>query len=112
MTKRSTDLSGLWLAPLVVASRLPILWLESFNPDPSRREETNRMVVEKFVATQEGLVAAQTAFVTAVAENMAALAFGLQPQSTPRRTASAMVQAGLAPAARRVRANAKRLSGG
>jgi hypothetical protein len=31
------------------------------------------------------------------------------PTSTPRRTATAMMQAGLAPAARRVKANAKRL---
>jgi hypothetical protein len=97
---------------MVVASRLPILWFESFNPDPNRREETNRMVFEKVAAVQEGAIAAQTAFVTAMAESMAAMAFGLRPKTTPRGTATAMVRASLAPAARRVKANARRLSKG
>jgi hypothetical protein len=103
------DLSGLWLSPFVVMTRMPILFYESLNPDPSRRNETNRMVAEKMAAAQEGMLAAQVAFGRAVAENMAALAFGQTMQSTPRKTASAMFHAGLAPAARRVKANAKRL---
>jgi heme A synthase len=109
MASTDPDLSGLWLSPFVVASRMPILFYESLNPDPSRRNETNRMVVEKLAAAQEGMLAAQVALGRAVVENMAALAFGQVPTSTPRRTATAMMQAGLAPAARRVKANAKRL---
>jgi heme A synthase len=109
MASTDLDLSGLWLSPFVVASRMPILFYESLNPDPSRRNETNRMVVEKLAAAQEGMLAAQVAFGRAVAENMAAFAFGQVPKATPRKTAQAMMNAGLAPAARRVKANAKRL---
>jgi hypothetical protein len=110
MSTSNPDLSGLLLSPFVMMSRMPILFLESLNPDPSRRNETNRMVSEKWAAVQEGAVAAQVAFGSAFAENMAAMAFGQTPRSTPRTTADAMMRAGLAPAARRVKANAKRLS--
>jgi hypothetical protein len=103
------DLSGLWLSPFVIASRMPILFFESLNPDLSGRNETNRMIAEKVLAMQEGVVAAQMALGKAVAENMAAAFFGQTAQSTPRKTANAMFHAGLAPAARRVKANAKRL---
>jgi heme A synthase len=110
MASSDPDLSGLWLSPFVVASRMPILFYEALNPDPRRRNETNRMVVEKLAAAQEGMLAAQMALGRAVAENMAALAFGQTPRATARKTAHAMMKAGLAPAARRVKANAKRLA--
>lgn len=103
------DLSGLWLSPFVVLSRLPIIYYEALNPDPRRRNETIRMVAEKLAAAQEGMLAAQVALGRAMAENLAAVAFGQMPQSTPRKTAQAMMKASLAPAARRVKANAKRL---
>ncbi len=112
MATKKSDLSGLWLSPMVVAARLPILLYESLNPDPSRRNETNRMVAEKVAAAQEGMLAAQVALGTAMAENTAAMLFGRVPQSTPHNTAEAMVKAGLGPMARRVRANAKRLARG
>jgi hypothetical protein len=112
MARSDHDLGGLWLSPFVVASRLPILFYEALNPDPRRRNETNRMVAEKWAAAQEGALAAQVALGHAMVENMAAFAFGQVPKSTPRKTAQAMVHAGLAPAARRVRANAKRLAKG
>jgi hypothetical protein len=110
MASSGPDLSSLWLSPFVVMSRLPILFFESMNPNPSGRKETNRMVAEKWAATQEGVVAAQMALGAAIAENVAAIAFGQTPRSTPGNTAEAMMQASLAPAARRVRANVKRLS--
>jgi hypothetical protein len=110
MASSDRDLSGLWLAPFVMASRMPILFYEAMNPDPSRRSETNRMVAEKMAAAQEGMLAAQIALGHAMAENMAAIAFGQTPKATPRKTAQAMVNASLAPAARRVKANAKRLA--
>ncbi len=112
MATKKSDLSGLWLSPMVVAARLPILLYESLNPDPSRRNETNRMVAEKVAAAQEGLLAAQVALGTAMAENAAAMIFGRIPKSTPHDTAEAMVKAGLAPMARRVSANARRLARG
>jgi hypothetical protein len=110
MASSNPDLSGLWLSPFVMMSRLPILFAEALNPDPSRRNETNRMLAEKWAAVQEGALAAQMALGQAVVENMAAAAFGQVPKSTPRMTADDMMRAGLAPAARRVKANAKRLS--
>jgi hypothetical protein len=109
MATKTPDLSGLLLSPMVVASRMPILWYESFNPDPSRRTETNRMVMEKLSAAQEGLLGAQVAFGHAMVENMAAMMFGRVPNATPRNTANAIMHASLAPAARQVKANAKRL---
>jgi hypothetical protein len=109
MPSHDPDLSGLLLAPFVVASRMPILFYEALNPDPRRRNETNRMVAEKLAAAQEGMLAAQVALGRAMVENMAAMTFGQTPRSSPRKTAEAMMKAGLAPAARRVKANAKRL---
>ena len=110
MATKNPDLSGLWLSPMVMAARMPILMYESLNPDPSRRNETNRMVTEKISAAQEGMLAAQVAFGRAAAENTISMLFGRMPRSSAHDTAEAMVQAGLAPAARVVRANARRLT--
>ncbi len=110
MATKTTDLSGLWLTPLVVAARMPILWYEALNPDPGARDETNRMVAEKVAAAQEGMLAAQVLFGRAMAENAAAIIFGRLPRTTARGTAEAMMNASLAPAARRVKANARRLA--
>jgi hypothetical protein len=110
MAMKNPDLSGLWLSPMVMAARMPILMYESLNPDPSRRNETNRMVTEKVAAAQEGMLAAQVAFGRAVTENTISMLFGRMPRSTAHNTAEAMVQAGLAPAARVVKANARRLT--
>jgi hypothetical protein len=107
--KPQSKLAGLWLSPLVVSARLPILWLEALNPDPRRRDETNRMVVEKIAAVQEGIVASQLALGAAMAEASAALMFGMTPKGTPKALVDSMIHAGLAPAARRVRANHRRL---
>ena len=107
--KPDEKLAGLWLAPLVVSARLPILWFEALEPDPSRRAETNRMLVEKVVAVQEGVVAAQLALGKACADATVAMMFGMTPKGSPRGILQAMVHASLAPAARRVRANHKRL---
>lgn len=107
--KHNSNLAGLWLTPFVIGARLPILWFEALDPDPSRRSETNRMVVEKVAAVQEGMVAAQLALASACAEATAALMFGMTPKGTPRGVMQSMFNAGLAPAARRVKANHKRL---
>jgi len=107
--KHDAKLSGLWLSPFVVAARLPILWVEAMNPDPRRRGETNRMVAEKVAAVHEGIVGAQVAFGAAMAESAAALMFGQAPKATPETLAHSMISAGLAPAAKRVRANHRRL---
>jgi hypothetical protein len=110
MTRISSDLGSLWLAPMVMAARMPILWYEALNPDTSKRNETNRMVSEKLAAAQEGWVAAQAAFGQAIINNMTSVLLGQVPRETPRSTAAAMMHAGLKPTARRLRANAKRLT--
>ncbi len=107
--KPDQTLAGLWLAPLVVGARLPILFFEALDPNLSRRAETNRMVLEKVAAVQEGVVAAQIALASACAEATVALMFGMTPKGTPRGLMRSMVHAGLGPAARRVKANHKRL---
>ena len=109
MSRNNPDLSSLWLSPFVVASRLPTLFTEALNPDPTKRVETNRMVAEKVAAFQDGVLGAQLAFGAAFIENATALAFGKLPAATAKDMASSMVRAGLAPAARMVKANAKRL---
>ncbi len=91
--KQDAKLAGLWLAPLVVSARLPIIWFEALDPDPSRRAETNRMVVEKVVAVQEGLVAAQLALAKACADATVAMMFGMTPKGTPRSLLKSMVDA-------------------
>jgi hypothetical protein len=101
--------ADLMLAPLVVAARLPILWQEALTFDPKARPETRRMVAEKLAAAQEGIVAAQVAFGQAMFEGWAAMAFGQPAPSTPRRIAHSMVAASLSPAARKVKANVRRL---
>jgi hypothetical protein len=110
MARRKDDLSGLMFAPIVVWARMPILWYEAMNPDPSRRNETNRMVVEKIAAAQEGLVAAQFMIASATFEAGVAIMAGTSPQRATGRAADKVMRAGLAPVARRVRANARRLS--
>jgi hypothetical protein len=109
MSRNDPDLSGLWLSPFVVASRLPTLFTEALNPDPTKRIETNRMVNEKVTAFQDGILGAQLAFGTAFMENATALAFGRLPAANAKDMASSMMSASLAPAARLVKANAKRL---
>ena len=107
MGRNNPDLSGLWLSPFVIAARLPTLWTEALNPDVRKRSETNRMVAEKVSAFQDGILGAQLAFGSAFMDTAKALAFGKLPPANDM--ASSMVNAGLAPAARMVKANAKRL---
>jgi hypothetical protein len=108
---RKDDIAGLIFAPMVIWARMPIIMYEAMNPDPSRRDETNRMVVEKIAATQEGVVAAQMAMAEAAVAGSLAVMRGHSPAVAATRAAERVMRASLAPAARRVRANAKRLSG-
>jgi hypothetical protein len=111
LAQKRSDLGSLWLAPMVVAARMPILWFEAMSPNSSRRKETNLMVAEKMAAAQEGMIAAQAALGKAMVDNMTSVMLGKMPTETVRSTANAMMRAGLKPTAKRVRANAKRLMG-
>ncbi|HRJ69552.1 MAG TPA: hypothetical protein PK812_08090, partial [Beijerinckiaceae bacterium] len=52
-------MNSFFLAPLVIAHRLPQLMFEAFHPNPFAREESARAVTEKVAALNEGIVAAQ-----------------------------------------------------
>lgn len=102
-------MNSFFLAPLVVAHRLPQLMFEAFHPNPFAREESTLAVTEKMAALSEGVIAAQVEAIRA--PFLVGLAFlnghsmTLAAMKTPQRVARAAV----APMERRVRANAHRL---
>jgi hypothetical protein len=99
----------LYLAPLVVAQRLPLLWLESVGLSASGKRESERMVAEKMAATVEGVIAAHIEMQRIFWQSGVAMMRGAQPAG-PLTAGMRLTQAALEPAARRVRGNAKRLS--
>jgi hypothetical protein len=114
MPKRShpaSDLLAIGIyAPLVIAARLQKLAAEGIRPTPAGRRETARMVNEKSMAAMEAAFAAQKAMLTAtlrlwadVARLLSAFALGAP---------TLCLRPALAPVRRRVRQNARRLTGG
>lgn len=99
----------LLLAPWVVAMRWPGLMAGLSGPSPRQRRENRRMVDEKIAAAQAGGMAAGRTLATLAFQAAAA---GWAPWTLPRlaRAQRAVLEAALAPAARTVGANAKRLS--
>ena len=81
----------------IIARRLPVIWWGMVNPTASSQAEITRMVVEKQMAFAESFVAVQ-------AELLRVMLAPWTPASTDR-----LMQAALAPAARRVKANRRRL---
>ena len=81
----------------IIARRMPVLWWGMVNPTAASRAEMAKMVVEKQMAFAETCVAMQGEMVRMM----------LAP-FTPV-SADSMMQAALAPAARRVKANVRRL---
>jgi hypothetical protein len=99
----------LYLAPLVVAQRLPLLWLEAAGLKSSDSGEGQRMVAEKFAAVFEGAVAAQVEMHRIMWQSGVAMMQGARPTG-PFSATARVTRAALEPAARRVRGNARRLS--
>jgi hypothetical protein len=81
----------------IIARRMPVLWWGMVNPAAADRAEMTRMVVEKQMAFAEACFAMQL-------ETFRMMMAPWTPASADR-----MMQAALAPAARRVKANARRL---
>ena len=113
MPKRFDPTSDLlaigFYAPIVIAARLQRLAAEVIRPTPAGRRETARMVNEKPVAAMEAAFAAQRAMFAAtvklwtdVARVVSAFAIG---------TPALCLRPALAPVRRRVRHNARRLTG-
>ncbi|MGL4437871.1 MAG: hypothetical protein ACRCUE_01225 [Bosea sp. (in: a-proteobacteria)] len=98
----------LMLAPLVVAQRTPLLWLEMCGLGDGSRE-TERMFEEKFAAAAEGAVAMQAEMQSIWWQSTLAMWQGIRPPSL-MQAGTRLTEAGLRPAARRVKLNAKRLA--
>jgi len=98
----------LMLAPLVVAQRAPLLWLEMFGLGGGSRE-TERMVEEKFAAVAEGAIAVQVEMHSIWWQSALAIWQGAHPP-TMMQSGRRLANAALKPAARRVKSNVKRLS--
>lgn len=99
----------LYYAPLVVAQRLPLLWLEAMGLSRTGERESQRMVTEKMAAVFEGGVAAQVELQRLWWQSSMAMMRGMAPTgpvAATRRVANAALQ----PAARRVKSNVKRLA--
>jgi len=82
-----------------IARRLPVLWWGLMWPSPAAHAEVRHMVIEKQLAAAEGLVAVQAQW--------------LKLMLTPwwHWPSAGLAEAAAAPAARRVKANARRLRG-
>lgn len=98
----------LLMAPLVVAQRAPLLWLEMLGLGQGSRE-TERMVEEKFAAVAEGAIAMQVEMQSIWWQSTLAMWQGIRPPSL-MQTGTRLTRAALQPAARRVKSNAKRLA--
>lgn len=104
--------ANLFLAPLVIAQRLPVIWLEAWGLGRGGGQpETTRMVHEKLAATMEGTVAMSLEWQKLAVETSLALISGRAAPS-PVSGGQRLTKAALAPAARRVRLNVRRLSRG
>jgi hypothetical protein len=110
MPKRSTPASDLLtiglFAPLVIGSRLQRLGLEMLRPTPKGRREIARMTAEKPLAAAESVLATQQAFSAAMTTPWADMI-----RATTTFLMAAAPMPALAPVRRRVRTNARRLTG-
>ncbi len=98
----------LMLAPLVVAQRAPLLWLEMIGLGGGSNE-TERMVEEKFAAVAEGALAVHVELHSIWWQSTLAMWQGIKPP-TLMQTGTRLTNAAFNPAARRVKSNVKRLS--
>ena len=93
---------------VTIGARAPGLLMQGFNPTTGSARESQRMVAEKIDAVWEGAAAAQMAWASLLVKasfggirNAADLSLGL----------SRVAEAAIRPARRKVRANARRLTG-
>jgi hypothetical protein len=95
-------------AAVTIAARTPALMSQGFNPTAESARETRRMVQEKIDATCEGAVAAQLAWASFF---LKASFGGIRNASDLSLGLADVAEAAIRPARRKVRANAKRLTG-
>ena len=97
------------LVNIVMMFRMPLLAAEANGSDPWRME-TTRAVAEKAAATLEGMMAAQMALTSSLWSFWPEVISGKVPSLMNGRTLRIASDAALKPAARRVKANFRRLS--
>ncbi|THK37187.1 hypothetical protein EHS39_15280 [Ensifer sp. MPMI2T] len=101
------DLSALWFqAPMVIAARMQAMTIATMTGAATDYVEASRMVTEKMAATAESVVAAHVALIKEGIGAVATLAGGKLPATGHKRVTAAVLR----PYAKRVRANARRLS--
>ena len=93
----------------VIARRMPLLWWAMASPSAARQDEVVRMVAEKNAALVEGLIAAQFQAGREALEFWTRAMTGRNGHDAMAQSASRILSAAAGPAARRVKANARRL---
>jgi len=102
MTRRHSPFDVNLAAAETIMRRMPTLWWGMMAPSPAAHAEITRMVIEKQAAFLEGVFALQMEFIRQM----------MSPVLVARRPLQAaehLARAATAPAARRVKANARRL---
>lgn len=109
--KRLSKSHSLSLAPMVVGMRLPILVMEAMSPFPGHRKpEGERMIMEKSAAVIETFGAVQAEMMQAWTGMWFAMLAGEKPDAVKfSRALEDITEASMAPSARRVKANYRRL---
>ncbi len=102
-------MSALFLAPFVIADRLPQLWFEALHPNPMVSDESQLIVTEKVAAFGEGIVAAQIKALSMPLDISLAMMKGASPMTAVMRAQRGVAEAAMRPVEKRVRHNAARL---
>jgi hypothetical protein len=113
LTRRTAEMAASAMqagldATVTIAARTPALLSQGFNPTADGARETQRMIMEKFDAVYEGAAAAQFAWASFM---MKAAFGGVRSASDFSLGLAEVAEAAVRPARRKVRANAKRLTG-
>lgn len=103
-------MTPLFLAPIVVSQRMPLLWLEAMGIASPGRQESERMVTEKVDAVSQGVVAAQMEMMRATIAIGTAFWTGRSPVAAAIRGTHRVARAAVIPGHRKMRSNIKRLS--
>lgn len=98
-----------WLAPAVIAMRMPLIAMETLGP-PSARSESRRAFDEKTTAATQGLMAAHMSLAFAAPNFWMAVMKGVDPSVAFENAAGNAAAAALGPSRKSVRRNYRRLS--
>jgi hypothetical protein len=93
---------------VTIGARTPGLLMQGFNPTAGSARETQRMIAEKIDAAWEGAAAAQMAWASLL---LKASFGGIRSADDLSLGLAGVAEAAIRPARRKVRANARRLTG-